>query len=79
MRYRGLANVSIQVLIVCMMVNCKRMACVHKRVAKLQAMGTGAPGGADCARPQAAVGETSKKAENEHGLRPLGAKTALRA
>jgi hypothetical protein len=40
-RYRGLAKVTIQVLIVCMVVNCKRMA-------KLQAMGTEPPRGGLC-------------------------------
>jgi IS5 family transposase len=40
-RYRGLAKVTIQVLIVCMAVNCKRMA-------KVQAMSTDPPRGGLC-------------------------------
>ena len=40
-RYWGLAKMAIQVLIVCMVVNCKRMA-------KLQAMSTAPQGGGLC-------------------------------
>jgi IS5 family transposase len=40
-RYWGLAKVTIGVLIVCMVVNCTRTACVRKRMVRLQAMGTG--------------------------------------
>ena len=70
-RYRGLAKVTIQVLIVCMVVNCKRMA-------KLQAMGTDPPRGGLC-RKQTAGAEVSKKPEIQRVLLPSGANTALRA
>jgi transposase, IS5 family len=46
--YRGLAKVTIQVLIVCMVVNCTRSACVRKRMVRLQEMRTGPPRGGLC-------------------------------
>jgi len=47
-RYCGLAEATIQVLIVCMVVNCTGTTCVRKWIAKLQAMGTSPRGGGVC-------------------------------